>query len=1190
VSVHETSSDLERTKRAQRNAADPTASAWVSANAGTGKTHVLTQRALRLMLAGTIPERILCLTYTKAAAAEMSKRVFDTLARWVTMADDELVEKLTELSDRPPTIEEIERARTLFTMAIETPGGLKVQTIHSFCERLLQRFPLEAGVAPGFTILEDATARQLQRDAIDDVLADASADRESAAGRALDTAIRYASEERFDELLRAALDQRRWLEEAWRIDQGERPTVASLERLYRKALKVRADITEADLLAEMAGVAADATLIRLRDALSAGTKTDQEHAGKIIAALNAATPAARAEALQSYLCTGKGEPRARLMTKAIKDAEPELDAAMETAQRKFIALLQERHGLAIANATIALHRLAGAVLQNYTRAKARRAALDYGDLITRTVRLLHDKRSAGWVLFKLDRGIDHILVDEAQDTSREQWHVVEALAGEFFSGEGQREEARTLFAVGDEKQSIYSFQGAEPKMFAEMGRLFADLSAQAKQTFQRIPLDLSFRTVAPVLIAVDKVFSDHDRTPGLTAERTTVRHAVFRRGHGGVVELWPTEQPDDGDSADIWAPLEETPSRSPQVRLADRIADAIKAWLDGGEMLTSENRPVRPGDIIILVRKRKPFAEPMVAALKARGIRVAGADRLRLTEQIAVQDLVSLGDFLMLPEDDLSLAEVLKSPLFGFDDDDLLVLAAGRKGTLWRALLDHAPDNPRYQEAADTLRRWRSRADFAPPFEFFATILDDEGARARFLTRLGAEAVDPLDEFLNLALSYDDQAPPSLTGFLSYLREADREVKRDMEHGRDEVRVMTVHGAKGLEAPIIFLPDTCTTASAGGGALLELDMELPEGAKGPALLWSVKGTSSHASIVGARSKRQGLDAAERNRLLYVAMTRARDRLYVTGFEGKKARAPDCWYSIIADALAGLLQEVELSDGRRVLRYAVAQSEPPTAPKHAITAEAEQMAPPPWTQRTAPREPTLAIPLAPSRLEVYTPDEEGEPLPEQPSPRVRDEPPALPPAALAGDGRFLRGTLTHALLQYLPEVHTSRWELAAHVFLELRGKALSPRVREGIAKETLAILEAPEFADLFGPLSRAEVPIVARLPNPKGSGPPVKLVGQIDRLVERGDEVLIVDYKTNRPPPQTVERVAPAYLFQLAAYRLALADVYPGRHLKAALLWTDGPRIMHVPNALLDEYAERLWALGLGDLDAQHKHS
>ncbi len=399
-------------------------------------------------------------------------------------------------------------------------------------------------------------------------------------------------------------------------------------------------------------------LLRLRDALSAGGTNDRKLAEAVAAALAARGAGARVDALEAFFCTGKGEARSSLMSKAIKTEHADLDTIFDAAQTRFCKLLNERKALAVIAATMALTRLAGAVLQRYGHAKARRAALDYEDLIAKTVSLLHEKQWAAWVLYKLDRGIDHILVDEAQDTSREQWHVVKALAEEFFSGAGQREETRTIFAVGDEKQSIYSFQGAAPHMFEEMARAFAELTQDFGQPLKRIPLDLSFRTVAPILASVDRVFADAGRTPGLTAQATAIRHAVHRKGHAGLVEVWPTEPQEDTGPVDVWAPLAEGAGSAPAVRLAERIADTIKGWLDSGERLSSEDRPVRPSDILILVRKRRPFAGPMVAALKARDIPVAGADRLRLAEQIAVEDLVSLGEFLTLPENDLALAEV----------------------------------------------------------------------------------------------------------------------------------------------------------------------------------------------------------------------------------------------------------------------------------------------------------------------------------------------------------------------------------------------------------------------------------------------------------------------------------------------------------------------------------------------------
>jgi ATP-dependent helicase/nuclease subunit A len=693
---------------------------------------------------------------------------------------------------------------------------------------------------------------------------------------------------------------------------------------------------------------------------------------------------------------------------------------------------------------------------------------------------------------------------------------------------------------------------------------------------------------------VDSVFADHRQTPGLSTEAAIVRHGVHRLGHGGVVEVWPTEVADDAGNVDPWTPLDEAAARAPAERLAERIATTIRGWLDSGEMLASEGRPITAGDILILVRKRRPFAGPMVGALKARGIDVAGADRLRLSDQIAVADLLSLGDFLTLPEDDLALAEVLKSPLIGFDDNDLMALAAGRKGTLWKSLIDHAGDNSRYQGAADTLKRWRSRADFVPPFEFFASILDREGGRAKLLARLGPEAADPIDEFLNLALSYDDSSPPSLTGFLTHLREADREVKRDMEHGRDEVRVMTVHGAKGLEAPIVFLPDTCSTATGGPvTTLFDIDnLKLPEGADGTPFVWSVKGTSGHPAIAAAKAERTRRETEERNRLLYVAMTRARDRLYIAGFEGKNGPSAGCWYELITGALGDTLQEEESPDGAKVRRRIEPQLAPPKVRDNAQKQGAPVAALPPWVARPAPREPALSLPLAPSRLEAYAPDETGEPLIEQPSRQrpANEEPPAPPPAAQMGDNRFLRGTLTHALLQHLPTLPQAGWDKSAAGYLAQRGSALLLSARQGIATETLAILRAPEFAPLFGPQSRAEVPIVALIPNPKRKGPPLKLMGQLDRLVDLGNEVLVVDYKTNRPPPSKVEQVAAAYLFQLAAYRLALREIYAGRRVKTALLWTYGPRIMAIPDALLDQYTARLWDLDVSHLDASGGHS
>ncbi|MEW5963103.1 MAG: double-strand break repair helicase AddA, partial [Pseudomonadota bacterium] len=946
---------LERTSRAQSDAADPTSSAWVSANAGTGKTHVLTMRVLRLLLAGTPPERILCLTYTKAAAAVMSTRVFDTLGEWVTLPAEDLDARLAKLLGRPALAAEQALARTLFTRAIETPGGLKVQTIHAFCERLLQRFPLEADVPPGFTILDDAMADELRREAIDHVLARATGAGDSALGGALLTAVTHAVDQRFDEVLTAALGKREWLEAATRIDLGKSDDeLAGAARVVRGALGLSDDASRAAVEAQLARAISAQDVARGAELLARSSKeTDRKTAEALDAARRANSTEARIEALRRALLTKEDQPRTdrSFITKAMRAEDPGLTERLGAARETFARGIAERRSIDAAEATTALLRLASAVMQRYTLVKARRAALDFDDLIAKTASLLNPARheapssAAQWVLYKLDGGLDHILVDESQDTSPAQWRIIEALAAEFYSGGSARELLRTLFAVGDEKQSIYSFQGAAPEEFAAKGRLFEAAAAEAGLSFRTVPLDLSFRTVTPVLDAVDRVFASPARTPGLTSDARPIRHAARRLGQAGLVEIWPTEAPLDQDAADAWRPLAERSDPSPVARLAERIADTISGWLTGGERLASEDRPITAGDILILLRRRRPFAPVMLAALKARGIAVAGADRMRLTEQPAVADLIALGDFLTLPEDDLALATVLKSPLFGLDDDDLLAIAHARKGTLWSALIGARDRDGRFRAAQETLKRWRAKADYAPPFEFLSGLVDREGMRAPLLQRLGAEAADAIDELLGLAMSYDEGAPPSLTGFLAWLRESEREVKRDMEHGRNEVRIMTVHGAKGLEAPIVILPDTCSVPTGNGqrANLLEIaDARRPLGVP-PPFVWSIKGASRLETMAAASAAALAREKEEYNRLLYVAMTRARDRLYVAGYEGKKGRAAGCWYDLVKEGLTeGLTERVE-PDGRRILTSAAPQEAEPETPRAAAK---EALAPAP----------------------------------------------------------------------------------------------------------------------------------------------------------------------------------------------------------------------------------------------------
>lgn len=1152
----------------QARASDPAASAWVSANAGTGKTEVLVKRVLRLLLAGSPPERILCLTYTKTAAAEMQNRLLKELATWATISTRDLETKLARLVGRPTRDTDIGAARRLFARTLEAKGGLKIYTIHGFCERLLQRFPLESDVTPHFKVLDDTEAALLRRAAFDAVIARAAEERETALGEALTKIIAVAGEEHFREIVDAVWAKRAELQAMAALhERGPGWAEAECESLKRLFGLGRED-TEASLTDRLASVLKDSEIDSLLQALHLHAETgDDQKLKSALCAAKSLTGAERAEAFRPMFLTGSDEPRKRLCGAGFRNAMPALCAQLDAAQYRYVELHRKRARLACAEASGAVLLLADEIQGEYTRAKRMEAVLDYDDLILKARHLLSRAGAAAWVLYKIDGGIDHILVDEAQDTNPEQWSIIERLAEEFFAGEGASDKARTLFAVGDEKQSIYSFQGADPARFGAVGRTFRARARAAQLGWNEVPLNLSFRSTEPVLKAVDAVFGKRPAADGLSWDETTIiEHHAFRKGEAGLVELWQAETETRPEPAPAFEPWNEKAATLRAVEgLCQRLARLIKGWLDEGEELVSEGRPLRPGDILILVRRRDPFTTPMIRALKRARVPVAGADRMRLLQQLAVKDLVALADVMLMPEDDLALAIVLKSPLFGLDDDALFDLAYMRPSSLWATLKAKAKDDPRFREAAGQLSRWLSRADLTPPYEFFLELLGENAQRMRkrMLTRLGPEAAEALDEFLDLALAYDREAAPSLQGFVNELRVSDIEIKRDMEQERDEVRIMTVHGAKGLQAPVVFLPDTCMLPRHQGASVHCLPRPGAAPDEVGHLVWPAGG-ANFAEIDEARDAVRKAEIDEYHRLLYVAMTRARDRLYVLGWYSQKGPAEACWYDLVKQGLKGLLAEAEGPDGMPVKRLKSEQ----TVPAAKVAASEEEAAPaplPPWALAPALAEPA-PVALMPSRLGLHLGDGD----------HTGPEQPPLGPRALAENKRFSRGRLVHTLLQYLPEVDAAGRERAARAFVASRGLGLTEAMREEIVKETLAIVQDARFASLFAPGSLGEVPIVARIGEGDGA---VALSGQIDRLAILDDALLILDYKTNRPSPTDPEHVAPGYVSQLAAYRLGLRELFPGRQLRAAIIWTDGPKLMEIPTTLLDAAERRILGRG-----------
>jgi ATP-dependent helicase/nuclease subunit A len=1164
----------EETDANQARASDPAASAWVSANAGTGKTEVLVRRVLRLLLAGSRPESILCLTYTKTAAAEMQNRLPDDLARWATMNSDELHAELAALMRRKPEETDLRIARRLFARALEAQGGLKIHTIHGFCERLLQRFPLESQVTPHFAVLDERDAMLLKRAAFDAVFTRAAENRESTLGKALARVITLTSEDYFRQVVDAVLAKRAELARMMAYHDGLADWAQRESLALKRVLGVAAEV-EKTLIEALGAVLSDAEIdaaLAAFGACGSAAKMDGEAEASLRQA-RSSQGESRAASLRAVFMTGACEPRAQVCSKPFAREAPEVANLFAAAQSRFADLDNKLAHLRVAEASSSVLVLADAIQADYERRKRAEAALDYDDLIVKTQHLLSRAGAASWVLYKIDGGVDHILVDEAQDTNPDQWTIIEYLAAEFFAGSGASDKLRTLFAVGDEKQSIYSFQGADPARFGGFGRAFKQRATAVGITWHDVPLNLSFRSTVPVLDAVDGVFARREAAQGLTfAETSLIKHHAFREREAGLVELWEIETETRPEPAPAFEPWNEEASGARSVdALCGRIATTIKGWLTDGEELRSQGRKVKAGDILILVRRRDPFTTPMIRALKRESVPVAGADRMKLMDQLAVEDLVALADVLLLPEDDLALAVVLKSPLFNLNDDDMFTLAYKRQGSLWSALRTKAKADPRFAEAGERLGSWLSRVDYMPPYEFFSELLGAEGQlmRKRMLTRLGPEAAEAIDEFLDLALAYDREAAPSLQGFINQLRGGDVEIKRDMEQERDEVRIMTVHGAKGLQAPIVFLPDTCMLPRAQGPRILPLQRhgEPPDTVRH--LVWLPAGHSDIAELTDSKAAMLQAEREEYHRLLYVAMTRACDRLYVCGWQGVRQRETNCWYDLVEEGLAGHLTEVTGRDGRSVRRVESAQDKP--VPPADAAKEIRPTRPlPDWALAPAAPEP-LRRKLAPSRLAL---SEDG-------GVAAEAEQPPLGPAALSNDSRYARGRVVHALLQHLPEVLPEDQERAARTFVAVRGAGLPVELKEEIVAETLAIVGGARFAPLFQPESLAEVPVVATIGEGEGA---FEIEGQIDRLAVLERDLVILDYKTNRPPPATQEEVAPAYIAQLAAYRIALKRLFPGRTVRAALLWTDGPRLMEISSNLLDATEERMMRQG-ASLDA-----
>ncbi|MFT8796260.1 double-strand break repair helicase AddA [Zymomonas mobilis] len=1148
----------------QLQASDPKGNIWLSASAGTGKTHVLTARVLRLLLNRAAPESILCLTFTKAGAAEMSERINQRLAKWVIqLNDDELREELQALGARYDR-DTLALARTLFARVLDAPGGLRIQTIHSFCQSLLTAFPVEAGLIPGFQLIEGREEATQAKKTLTRIL-----DHQTPPYHIKDDDIALLAEKLGEQGAEDYIYQCRFHAFAFN-NLG-----VAIESRVKRAL----DLPFSDINQALEEACDDDhfDFALLRQIAEANEKWDTATAHKNLAIIQdfvAASPADRLVSLgdfQSLVLTQKGELKKAPIGIAKKIA-PEYEEWMIALSKAIhqIISLKKRHEFS--QFAIAALRTGQAYSQAWQQTKKESGLVDFNDMIETSVALLRTPGIGEWVRYKLDRTTDHILVDEAQDTNIFQWAIISALAEDFFSGESAKsvEASRSIFAVGDFKQAIYGFQGTDPQAFIDARDYFNDKSQGSGREILDLSLNRSFRSTPPILAIVDQMLADIESSCGGIGinQQALQPHQSARSDLGGSVVLWQpiSDYQEDGENTSEETDADdEEQLENGELELAIRLARQIEFWLNPKTplYLPALGRNAAPRDILILVRNRGRLASLIVGCLHAQKIPVAGLDRLTLTAPLAVSDLLSAIRFVLQPDDDLTLACLLVSPLIGWDQERLYRLAAKRAKK--ESLFDRLRKSEAEKETWDIIREWLSKADFITPYRFLEMLLSGKGeGRRKLLERLGEEARDPINELLNAALLLESETTPSFQRFLDWFDSGDVEIKRDPSVRQNTVRIMTVHGAKGLQAPVVILADATRDPHQSNGFRKEIITWPLDEANAPIPMPSNDDIAYLPSDFGdIINEKKAKDLQEHWRLLYVAATRAEEYLVITGHLGSRAKnipPKDSWYACATRAITamGIAWQEDAMWQQKAVYHWEGRKKVTDIPKKQPTFPKEAM--PSWIKNEIPEEPKPAYPLRPSDL-------------------VKDNTSNPPP-----DGGSItaakRGTLLHALFERLPMLPVEEREKAGLRWLETSAGVKDAALRNSLIKDACDAMSNPVYRDIFSEKALAEAPIAAKV------GEHV-ISGTVDRLwIDRDKKrVHIVDFKTGRRVPATKEQVSDAYQRQLAAYVVALEKIFPDYAIEASLLYTTAPKLVSFEQPFLHDYFVQM---DKGDIQSENQ--
>jgi ATP-dependent helicase/nuclease subunit A len=1057
----------------QSQASDPAYSVFVSASAGTGKTKILCDRFIRLLLSGCLPENILCLTFTNAAATEMRERIKLQLKMWAQQTElSRIKQDLLDLTGEEADADTIKNVSGLYSKFKASMDNIKINTIHAFCLAILKQFSFLDREFTVTDIIDEAKKAELLEATCYEVFDhpnDATSD-------AIDVLTEFYDFKKIIELIEELVISNKIKFENYITKFTDVAELkASIYELHQADINNKATrLTEAFLLQSKPRI--ESVCIKLQ-------QINESLGVRLLYALSTKD----IDLFRDALLNEEGVLKSRILKKEIKEKFPEIFSVLENEATKLIEFLATYRKQICAEYNFALSVLAKYVYQQYENHKATIGLIEYDDLLKDSIKLLKNSQYSNWVMYNLDYKIDHILVDESQDLSPLQWELIQIIADEFFVGDGIKEYTRTIFIVGDYKQSIYSFQGAEPLIFNKIKHYFAKRVTESGNKWREIEMNTSFRTTAYVLQLVDNIFNQQVFNQAVIPSAGKIEHKPWREGNG-FAENWELSEKDNsGVKVKGWQlPKLEPKMNEPKYKVADLIASNIAQWVNSGRILCGRDRAVVPSDIMILVRKRSEFTKLLSAQLKKHSIPIIDQDYYTLSDEIIFQDLVALGNFLLFPYDDLNLACLLKSPIIGLTEDELFMLAHNRTGRL----LDELKKLP---EVHKYLTELPPRLNHQTLYQFYHGVLEIDKKSSHFIERFGAKALEVIDNFYSLVNKYQQSNLSSLYGFVRWLQRPEVKVQSHTFSGDSAVRILTVHGAKGLQAPIVILADAASSEQTPHEQIFWYDKR-NSSQNINADYWMFFSTyKDYEDDFTKEVKELNMQKIydESLRLLYVALTRAEDELYVAGWKNNKAAKS--WYNIVKDNLPDLERPADkvVADYKR--RKQIEERELPEFLKSDYQSGTNH------------------------RLQAVTQGDKEQ------------------------TKEMLEGQIIHELLQRLPRLSIKQQQSYLLMIKQKYQKNFSLEEIDGLVQEVKKNIE--EFAFIFTKEALPEVPIMGKI-NGKN------ISARVDCLIVGADEVKIIDFKSDKNIAQNKDK----YYLQLNTYKELVGKIYPDKVISCYLLW------------------------------------